>query len=187
MLIAGAGLGMLMGLWTGLARAGVHNAIGSAYAHGIIMALGFLGTLIALERAVALGARWAYLAWVLAAALWTAGRSPVLISPMLAAFLVLTIVVERVELSRLRMPSAASQRRLDVAAGLGGPWQRHRVAAVRRGRHCRRPPRPAFDHAHCRACHAPDARCRWTTACATLGAAASGDGVDRFDWRARHD
>lgn len=57
-------------------------------------------------------------AWVVAAALWTAGWSPALLAPMLAAFLVLTIVGERLELSRLRMPSAASQRRLVAAAAL---------------------------------------------------------------------
>jgi hypothetical protein len=57
-------------------------------------------------------------AWVVAAGLWTAGFGPVRITPMLAAFLVLTIVGERVELSRLRSPSAASQRRLVAAIGL---------------------------------------------------------------------
>jgi hypothetical protein len=172
LLLAGGGLGLLLGVWTGLARAGVHDPFGPIMAHGVIMVLGFLGTLIALERAVALGARWGYagpalsgaavlvlfagattaggilltaagvvvtavygvtlhrhydthlalmavgaLAWVLAAALWTVGLSPIRLFPLLAAFLVLTIVGERLELSRLRVPSAASRRRL-VAASL---------------------------------------------------------------------
>ena len=176
LLLAGGGFALLAGLWTGLARAGVHELFGPVGAHGLIMALGFLGTLIALERAVALGARWAYTgpafsglsvlwlvaglpaagagvlltaagvvvtavygvtlshhyeshlalmmagaaAWVVAAMLWTAGWSPVRLAQTLAAFLVLTIVGERLELSRLRMPSAASRRRLVVAAAVFG-------------------------------------------------------------------
>jgi hypothetical protein len=167
-LLAGGGFALLIGAWTGLARAGVHDPFGPVAAHGVVMVLGFLGTLIALERAVALNRRWAYagpalsgaavvglvaglpdvaggalltaaglvvtgayvtllrhriepylaimtggaLAWVLAAGAWTAGLSPVRIAPVLTAFLVLTIVGERVELSRLRFPSVASQRRL---------------------------------------------------------------------------
>lgn len=54
------------GVWTGLARAGVHDAVGPVGAHGVIMVLGFLGTLIALERAVALDAWWAFVAPALA-------------------------------------------------------------------------------------------------------------------------
>lgn len=165
-----------MGLWTGLARAGIHRSVGPIESHGVIMVLGFLGTLIALERAVALGASWGYaapllaggsvvwvtvelptpgggvlatgaglvvmivyavtlarryesyltlmaaggLAWVIAATLWTRGWSPFTLAPTLAAFLVLTIVGERLELSRMRMPSARSQRRLVWAAALFG-------------------------------------------------------------------
>ena len=175
-LLAGGGLGLLVGMWTGLARAGVSVAAGPAASHGIIMVLGFLGTLIALERAVAVRTRWAYvapalsaasvlwlvagipvagagvllsvaglltvgvyahllrvrveahlvlmaagaLAWPVAAVLWTFGFSPVRLAPTLAAFLVLTIVGERVELSRLRMPTVSSQRRLLAAAALFG-------------------------------------------------------------------
>jgi len=176
LLLAGGGLALLIGMWTGLARAGIHDAVGPVGAHGLIMALGFLGTLIALERAVALGTRWAYAgpalsglsvlwlvvglpdqgagvlmtaaglvvatvysvtlsrhyeshlvlmaagaaAWVVAALLWTVGWSPIRLAPTLAAFLVLTIVGERLELSRLRLPSLASRRRLLGAAALFG-------------------------------------------------------------------
>lgn len=178
LLLAGGGLGLLVGVWTGLARTGVHDAVGPVGAHGIIMTLGFIGTLIALERAVALGGRWPFVApalaaaavvwltaglptwgagglltgaglvvaaayavllarhttlhmvvmatgaaaWVSAAGLWTVGWSPVRLAPTLAAFLVLTIVGERIELSRLREPSRASRRWLigAVAVFAGG-------------------------------------------------------------------
>lgn len=172
-LLAG-GLALLMGVWTGLARAGVHDPAGPVASHGVLMVLGFLGTLVALERAVALRRRWAYaapaasgaavvcltlgwppviagvllvaagvvvvaasvvmlrqhvagylgmmaggaVAWVLAAALWTAGWSPVRLAPILAAFLVLTILGERLELSRLRSPSPRAVRRLAAVVAL---------------------------------------------------------------------
>lgn len=168
-LLLGGGLGFLLGVYTGLARGGVEHRFVAADLHGILMVLGFLGTLIALERAVALGTRWAYaapvasavavvallvdrtvggvllvlagalttagylamlrrqvqlhlvvmavgaLAWVAAAALWLAGAGPVRITPLLAAFLVLTVVGERLELSRLTLPAPASRRRFLLA------------------------------------------------------------------------
>jgi hypothetical protein len=173
LLLAGAGAGLLAGLWSGLARAGVHRPLGPVMEHGILMVLGFLGTLIALERAVALGRRSGYLApasssvavlwillglptvvagvlltvagglvvatyvvmlrirraphlvimavgagaWLLSAALWTAGSSPPVLVPLLAAFLVLTIVGERLELSRFRAPTLRAQRPLFLAVG----------------------------------------------------------------------
>ena len=174
MLLAAGGAALVMGVWTGLMKAGVHDPVGPVAAHGPLMALGFLGTLIGLERAVAHGSRWAALApaasalgvvavlagaptvvggalfavagltvcavfadllrrhvepylvlmaagagaWAASAALWAAGVSPVRLAPLLAAYLVLTIVGERVELSRLRTPSPAAQRRLLVLAGV---------------------------------------------------------------------
>ncbi len=56
--------GLIGALWAGLVRIGwswpvVQPAL--PLAHGPLMVSGFLGTLIALERAVALGKRWAYL------------------------------------------------------------------------------------------------------------------------------
>ena len=51
------------GVAGGLARLGLPiPATGSAAFHGALMTSGFLGTVISLERAVALGSRWAYLA-----------------------------------------------------------------------------------------------------------------------------
>jgi hypothetical protein len=141
-------------------------------AHGLLMAFGFLGTLVSLERAVALGRPWGYLAplgaatgaiallggapilgtwlfgasgvafvavygaflriersihgavqatgavaWLGGAVLLVAGLSIAQVVPWLAAFLVLTILGERLELSRVTLPPP-SARRVFVAAGL---------------------------------------------------------------------
>jgi hypothetical protein len=59
---------LALGILTGLVRLGF--ALPAAHAaaqHGPLMVVGFLGTVIGLERAVALGARWAYSAAVAAA------------------------------------------------------------------------------------------------------------------------
>lgn len=56
---------LLAGLWAGLVRLGLPvppGRPGLAELHGVLMPLGFLGTLIAAERAVALGRDWAWLA-----------------------------------------------------------------------------------------------------------------------------
>lgn len=165
-LLLGGGAGLLLGTYTGLARGGTDHRLVAADLHGPLMVLGFLGTLVALERAVALGERWGYLgpmlggaavltlpfhqpsggvllavagavvmatyvvlfrrggrdihlgimaagavAWIAAALLWLTGIGPIRITPLLAAFLVLTIVGERLELSRLCLPSVQSRRR----------------------------------------------------------------------------
>lgn len=65
LLMAPAMLALGAGLWAGLLRLGWPLAVpGPALpmAHGPLMVCGFLGTLISLERAVALGRRWAYAA-----------------------------------------------------------------------------------------------------------------------------
>jgi hypothetical protein len=69
--MATAIIALLAGLWAGLLRLGwVLPAPGSGLAlwHGPLMVCGFLGTLIGVERAVALGRRWAYTGPVLTAA-----------------------------------------------------------------------------------------------------------------------
>lgn len=168
-LLAGGGAALVLGLYTGLARGGIGHRFVGADLHGVFMVLGFLGTLIALERAVALGRPWGYLAptasaaavmllpfartpggvllavaggvttatyvdllrrrldvhlaimavggiaWVAAAVLWLSGMGPVRITPLLAAFLVLTIVGERLELSRLTLPGPRRVRRFLAA------------------------------------------------------------------------
>ena len=64
-------LSMACGAWLGLARLGWNLPLpwqDQLIAHGPLMVCGFLGTLISLERAVALGSRWGYAAPVLVAA-----------------------------------------------------------------------------------------------------------------------
>lgn len=158
-LMALALVALFAGLWGGLVRLGLfaHTALTVAAAqHGPLMALGFLGTLISLERAVALDRPWAYaaplaagtgallsltgapaalgpalvsfggivllgahgalqqrqpsahnavmglgaIAWCAAGVDWLSGADPSAFAPLLAGFLVLTIVGERLELTR---------------------------------------------------------------------------------------
>jgi hypothetical protein len=64
-------LSMGCGVWLGLIRLGWNLPLpfpDQLIAHGPLMVCGFLGTLISLERAVALGTRWGYAAPVLVAA-----------------------------------------------------------------------------------------------------------------------
>lgn len=176
-LLAFAGISLFAGLTGALVLIGVSMPSGAtslAGSHGLLMPLGFLGTLIALERAVALGRPWGYLAplatglgafaliaglpsvvglvligvggtvyaemyiefgrldrslhtavqalgavaWVAAALLLVAGRPVGGIVVWLAAFLVLTVVGERLELSRLRRPSALARRLFLAAAAV---------------------------------------------------------------------
>ncbi len=156
-------LGLLLGLWLGLMRMGWRLPLWQPRlvgVHGPLMVAGFFGTLIALERAVALNRRWMYLAPGLAAAgmvllalgqvplaawafvlgslvmlavlwvvvqmqpgwhtrtmalgaaalvvgnvLWMLGQPYPLVVPWWAAFLVLTIAGERLELGRMLRPS----------------------------------------------------------------------------------
>jgi hypothetical protein len=68
--LAFAAAALLTGLWTGLARIGLAVVPASPLdgAHGVLMVCGFFGTLISLERAVAIGRPWAYAAPALGAA-----------------------------------------------------------------------------------------------------------------------
>jgi hypothetical protein len=159
-LLALGGVSLLAGLSGALVLIGLAMPSATtrlAGSHGLLMTLGFLGTLIALERAVALARWWGYLAplasglggialvtgqpagvagtlllagagvyiamyvafdrierslhtavqgvgavaWLIAAVLIVTGRPIGAVVPWLAAFLVLTIVGERLELSRL--------------------------------------------------------------------------------------
>ncbi len=70
-LLGGGDLALVAGLWGGLGLLEVGPAVpraSFAAQHGPLMALGFLGTLIALERAVAVRRVWAYAAPALAGA-----------------------------------------------------------------------------------------------------------------------
>ncbi len=159
---------LLAGLWGALSFLGLPAEPPARFAadHGPLMALGFLGTVISLERAVALGRSWSYgaplaaalgaaaivaglpaglgplfltagavilvatyvelfrieprvhvgvqalgaAAWLVAGLLWLAGQTVPSLVPWFAAFLVLTIVGERLELSRLRRLSPRAGR-----------------------------------------------------------------------------
>jgi len=61
--LAAGALAMAVGLWMGLVRLGVDlPGAGLSELHGALMICGFLGTVISLERAVALGREWPYAA-----------------------------------------------------------------------------------------------------------------------------
>lgn len=176
-LVAVIGLTLLVALWAGLVRIGwawPSPEAGWVGNHGPLMVSGFLGTLISLERAVALSARPAFAAPALGAAgslalvlglpepagpflltlssaglvlinavmvrrllapftvtlglgaltllvgniLWLAGKPTANAVPWWAAFLVLTIVGERLELSRVLRPSRLSAWLFGVTVGL---------------------------------------------------------------------
>jgi hypothetical protein len=180
-LMALAMLALLAALWAALVRLGwglPYIRPDFALAHGPLMVCGFLGTLISLERAVALDHRAAYLAplltglgslllivgigkavgpalivlgsmalvlvfaaiierqtapftitmglgalaWFVGNGLWLDGVAITEMFFWWAAFLVLTIVGERLELSRMRGPSQRSRREflLSLALYLAG-------------------------------------------------------------------
>lgn len=158
-----AGVSLLAALWSGLARLGWLLPVPNdefPLVHGPVMVIGFLGTLIGLERAVALERSWPYavpalgalsaiavlagfsaplsallaalaaltmaavfvllyrqqpaahfvimalsaLAWLAGNLLWLASSPIFMLVPWWAAFLVLMIAGERLELSRVRRP-----------------------------------------------------------------------------------
>ena len=164
-----AGISLLTGLWAGIARMGWPVPIPNnqfLVVHGPLMVVGFLGTLIGLERAVALQRWWAYaipvfaglsallallgaplhisaslaalagilliavfitlfrhypsehfiimalsaLAWFVGNALWFAAAAVFALVPWWVGYLVLMIAGERLELSRLRQPTALIRR-----------------------------------------------------------------------------
>jgi len=176
-LVALALVALFAGLWGGLLRLGLAvpaSVTNAAAVHGPLMALGFLGTLVSLERAVALGRAWAYAAplaagagavaalasapgaigpalltlagvvllaahvvlhrmvpsahnavmglgasaWCAAGVLWVAGANVSRFAPLMAGFLVLTIVGERLELTRAVHRSAWVSRSLLGAIAL---------------------------------------------------------------------
>jgi hypothetical protein len=164
-----AGISLLTGLWAGTARMGWSVPVPNSQfvvVHGPLMVVGFLGTLIGLERAVALQRWWAYgipvcaglsavaalfsapvhisaslavfasilmiavfialyrqypsehfiimalsaLAWLAGNALWFTGAAVFTFVPWWIGYLVPMIAGERLELSRLRQPTALIRR-----------------------------------------------------------------------------
>jgi hypothetical protein len=173
--LAVAVLALVAGVWGGLARIGWALPVAPSLpgAHGPLMVVGFLGTLVGLERAVALGTAPAWivplasigaaaaalvgradvaswlalvaaaaavlvalllwsrqrtlhgavmglgaLAWLGGAAAWATGAPLFRVTRAWEAFLVLTIVAERLELTRLMRPSRAGRAAFVVACGV---------------------------------------------------------------------
>ncbi len=109
---------LLAALWSGLVHLGLPLPSGGAslhHGHGPMMILGFLGTLISMERAVALGARWAYLAPAAAAAggLCVLFGVPGGVAPFLATVAGLVLVGVFVAVHRIQ----ASLHNLVLASG----------------------------------------------------------------------
>jgi len=161
-------MSLMFGMYIGLVRLGWIFPISSASQlalHGPLMVCGFLGTVISLERAVAIGERWAYgaplaaavgaillisgidaaicallaviasailcmasikifsrqrelftftlliaaLCWLLGCTLWLCGFGLAQVMPWWMGFLIITIVGERLELSRFMRPSYGSK------------------------------------------------------------------------------
>lgn len=188
-----AAASLVAGLTGGLARLGVVAPVGDlADMHGAIMASGFFGTLISLERAVADGrlaallvpalsaagavlllsgyaeataplflaagvgltlltalATWklptlftglmtaAAALWPLGTLFWISGRTLAEVGYVWLGFLILTVVAERIELSRLLRPTLAARGLLIVlvalfalALALGQPWQGSTLLSV---------------------------------------------------------
>jgi hypothetical protein len=176
-LIALAGISLLAGLWAGVVRLGWLLPSPNEqfpFIHGPLMVVGFLGTLIGLERAVALGRLWPYgipvlsalsalsvlaalpvqisaslaiaaslfliavfvalhrlypaehfvvmglsaFAWFVGNILWSESSPFFEVVPWWAGFLVLMIAGERLELSRVRRPSATVRAFFHVSAAL---------------------------------------------------------------------
>ena len=188
-----AAASLVAGLTGGLARLGVIAPVGdTADMHGAIMASGFFGTLISLERAVADGrlvallvpalsaagailllcgyaeataplflaaglgltlltalATWklptlftglmtvAAILWPLGTFFWISGRTLPEVGYVWLGFLILTVVAERIELSRLLRPTLAARGLLvllvalfALALALGQPWQGSTLLSV---------------------------------------------------------
>lgn len=112
---------LLAGLWGALERLGLPvppGRPGLAELHGVLMPLGFLGTLIAAERAVALGRGWAWLAPAFSAvgSLWLVAALPSGVGRELVAlggFALLAVFAVFAQLHRIQ----ASTHNLVMAAG----------------------------------------------------------------------
>jgi hypothetical protein len=97
LVLAAGAAALAIGLWSGLARIGIMLPGGLpriADRHGALMVCGFFGTLISLERAVAVGRGWAYAAPVFSALgvlLLVFGAGSVSITAFMAAGLALTV------------------------------------------------------------------------------------------------
>jgi hypothetical protein len=120
-----AAVAMLVGVDAGLTLLGVWTPVPSGRlgeAHGVLMVLGFVGTLVALERAVALGSTWGYAAPALmgsGAVVLLAPGVDVLGHPMLAAGAA-TLCLVYVPLWRRQRDDAVLVSALGAVLALGG-------------------------------------------------------------------
>jgi hypothetical protein len=98
--LAVGAMAMAVGLWMGLVRLGVDlPATGLSESHGALMVCGFLGTVISLERAVALGGGWPYAAPMLSCAgtiALLAGMPPVAALIFLLASMILLLASAKI-------------------------------------------------------------------------------------------
>lgn len=127
-LLLPGGVALLLGLDAGLGLLGLPQVLGPALGltrlpdvHGPLMALGFVGTVISLERAVALGAVWGYAAPAVSglAVLALVGPLPILVGQgLLVVAQVLLLLLYRSLLAR--QPTAAvTVQVLGAVAALG--------------------------------------------------------------------
>ena len=137
LLLAAAMGGLLLGMWAGLIRMGwPWPALGPALPalHGPLMACGFLGVLIGLERAVGTGWRWAYAGPALVAA----GTILALVGvrgwpgPLLVTLGSLVVTAVLVGLVRVQPALFTATMALGGAAWVGGNllWATGRPLAV---------------------------------------------------------
>ena len=128
-LMALAVVALCAGLWGGLILLGLSlpSAVTSAaQLHGPLMALGFLGTLVSLERAVALGRSWAYAAPLAAGAgvLAALAGTPDSLGPALLTLAGFVLLSAHAVLHRLQ-PSAHNAV-MGQVRGQHGPIRQHR-------------------------------------------------------------
>lgn len=97
-LIAPAVIGLICGLWSGFGRMGFPvptSVAGLITQHGALMIGGFFGTLIGMERSVALGLRWPFFGPLLsgAATLCLVLGAPASVAPILMSAAAVTMVL----------------------------------------------------------------------------------------------
>ena len=125
LLVALGGVALLTGLDAGLLRLGVWAPVASqrvADVHGQVMVLGFLATLISLERAQSLGRSWAYLAPGLygAGALALVSPAPTLLGQLLTVEAGALFVVVYVALWRRAPHPLVAVQVMSAVLALGG-------------------------------------------------------------------
>ncbi len=124
LLLAGGGFALIAGLDAALLLLGVGAPVRAervAAVHGMLMVLGFVGTLIALERAVALGRRWGFAAPALTGLGGIALVSPLPL-PAAGALMIAGTAVQAaifVPLWRRRRDAAVLVQALGAAGALG--------------------------------------------------------------------